>query len=51
MIMTDLNQRTNIAWGDTLQEKPAEVTRVYAMNANGLRLDKLGGQFDVQCQV
>ena len=26
MIMTDLNQCTNIALGDTLQEKPAEIT-------------------------
>jgi hypothetical protein len=49
--MTVANQRNNAAWGDVLQEKPPGVTRVYSMNVNGLRLDRLGGQFDTQCQV
>jgi hypothetical protein len=51
ILLTVANQRTNEVWGDKLQEKPINVTRVYAMNVNGLRLDRLGGQFDVQCQV
>jgi hypothetical protein len=45
------NMRENVAWGDPLQEKPANVTRVYAMNVNGMRLDQRGGQLDDLCKV
>jgi hypothetical protein len=45
------NQRENAPWGDLLQEKQPQVTRVYGMNVNGLSLDKRGGQLDVLCKV
>jgi exonuclease III len=51
MIMTHNNTRTNDPWGDLLQEKPTHHTRIYAMNVNGLRLDRRGGQFDNVCEI
>ena len=40
------NQRQNTScWGDE------SVTRVYALNVNGLTLDRRGGQFDELCKV
>ena len=45
------NQRANTHWGDVLMEKPDSVTRVYAMNGNGLSLDRRGGKFSTVCQV
>jgi hypothetical protein len=45
------NTRDNIAWGDPMQQKLEELTRIYAMNVNGLRLDQRGGQLDDWCKV
>lgn len=45
------NQRDNEAWGDRLQEKPTGITRLYALNLNGLSLDQRGGQFDDLCKI
>ena len=47
--LTAENMRTNGAWGDTLSLKDATVTRIYALNVNGLTLDQRGGQFDTLC--
>lgn len=49
--MTVENERNNEVWGDTLEEKPSTITRVYSMNVNGLTLDRRGGQFDTLCKV
>lgn len=45
------NQRANILWGDELLLKPQHITRLYALNLNGLSLDWRGGQFDELCKV
>ena len=51
MDKTAPNQRANEPWGDLLQEKPPGQLRIYAMNVNGLSLDRRGGQFDTACAV
>jgi hypothetical protein len=51
IILSIENQRANTSWGDQLMEKPDNVTRVYGMNVNGLKLDQRGGQLDVLCKV
>ncbi|KAI2512752.1 hypothetical protein MHU86_1540 [Fragilaria crotonensis] len=51
ILLTIENQRANEPWGDTLQEKSEHHTRIYAMNVNGLSLDRRGGQFDTVCEV
>jgi exonuclease III len=43
------NQRVNTAWGDLLEEKTDNVTRVYCLNVNGFTLDRRGGQFEEFC--
>jgi hypothetical protein len=45
------NQKENIPWGDSLGEKGSNVTRVYALNVNGLSIDRRGGRFDDLCRV
>jgi exonuclease III len=50
-IMSIENQRENNPWGDSLMEKQNDHLRVYAMNVNGLSLDRRGGQFDTACEV
>jgi hypothetical protein len=45
------NQRANAAWGDHLEEKPDNVTRVYCFNANGFTLDRRGGKFEEFCKT
>jgi exonuclease III len=45
------NQRENVAWGDHLEEKPDNVTRVYCFNANGFTLDRRGGKFEDFCKT
>ena len=45
------NQRTNSPWGDPLEAKSEATTRIYALNLNGLTLDRRGGQFDDLCKV
>ena len=49
-ILSNRNSRTNEPWGDPLQDKPADVTRVYVTNLNGLPLDARGGKFDIGCR-
>ena len=51
IIMSHANQRANHPWGDLLQEKASHHTRIYAMNVNGLTLDRRGGQFDAVCEI
>ena len=51
IILSVENQRANKEWGDPLQEKSDQITRLYGMNVNGLRLDKRGGQLDELCKV
>lgn len=50
IILSIENQRANAPWGDPLVEKSANVTRIYGLNVNGLKLDQLGGQLDELCQ-
>ena len=49
-ILSKRNSRTNEPWGDPLQDKPADVTRIYVTNLNGLPLDARGGKFDIVCR-
>jgi exonuclease III len=49
--LTAQNLKTNNPWGDILAPKEENVTRIYALNVNGLSLDKRGGQFDTLCIV
>lgn len=50
--LTMENQVTNEPWGDEISgPKSATITRIYAMNVNGLRLDQRGGQLDVLSKV
>ena len=51
IIMSHANQRENHPWGDVLQEKASDHTRIYAMNVNGITLDRRGGQFDTLCEI
>ncbi|KAI2505037.1 hypothetical protein MHU86_9393 [Fragilaria crotonensis] len=44
------NSRDNNPWGDERQQKTAAITRVYAINLNGLQLDAKGGKFDSVCR-
>ena len=45
------NYRENTAWGDPLDEKPENVTRVYCLNVNGFTLDRRGGKFEDFCKT
>jgi hypothetical protein len=47
VFLTQANQRSNIAWGDELQEKADDIFRVYGVNVNGFQIDRMGGQFDI----
>ena len=49
--LNTLNSRTNEPWGDVLQDKEEDVTRVYVTNLNGLHLDERGGKFDSVCRT
>jgi exonuclease III len=51
IIMSHANQRANNPWGDLLQGKESTNTRIYAMNVNGITLDRRGGQFDTICAI
>ena len=51
IILSIENQRANAPWGDTLEAKPANVTRIYGLNVNGLKLDQRGGQLEELCQI
>ena len=49
--LTTENMHSNIAWGDILTSKAENITRIYALNVNGLTLDNRGGQFDSLCSL
>ena len=51
VILTAQNQRSNKEWGDRLDCKDKSSSRLYSLNANGLSLDKRGGQFDELCKI
>ncbi len=44
------NSRQNNPWGDECQGKENNITRVNAINLNGLQLDAKGGKFDSVCR-
>ena len=43
--------KKNTTWGDTLDKKSTETTRIYSQNVNGIRLEKDGGQFRELCAI
>ena len=49
--LTQDNLAKNLPWGDTLQNKADNVTRIYIQNVNGIQIQKDGGQFDVLCKI
>jgi hypothetical protein len=49
--LTKDNLAKNLPWGDTLQNKADNVTRIYIQNVNGIQIQKDGGQFDVLCKI
>ena len=51
VILSNHNTRLNSPWGDLIGSKGEHSLRVYAININGITLDKLGGTFDTMCQV
>ena len=51
VMMTTENLRENGPWGDTIEPKPAHITRFYAQNVNGFPLDRRGGKFDQLCKI
>jgi exonuclease III len=50
-LLSSTNQRKNERWGDPMREKESSVMRVYALNLNGLSMDRRGGQFDELCSI
>jgi hypothetical protein len=50
-VLSANNRRDNIPWGDLLDTKGDNVTRVYSLNTNGLSIDRRGGRFDDLCKV
>jgi hypothetical protein len=44
------NSRVNNPWGDVRGKKGDNITRIYAINLNGLQLDDKGGKFDSVCR-
>ena len=50
-VLTVQNQRQNDPWGDIMQEKPTNCTRIHVQNVNGFTLDNRGGQFDTFCSI
>ena len=50
-VLTVQNQRQNDPWGDIMQEKPPNCTRIHVQNVNGFTLDNRGGQFDTFCSI
>lgn len=49
-VLSTANSRDNNPWGDELCGKDDTITRVYAINLNGLQLDNKGGKFDSVCR-
>ena len=50
-VLSAANRRDNIPWGDLLDKKGDNVTRVYSLSTNGLSIDRRGGRFDDLCKV
>jgi hypothetical protein len=50
-ILTTHNHQTNSPWGDPITQKRDTITRVYALNLNGIALDRRGGQFATLCSI
>ena len=51
IVLTTINMRTNVYWGDELKEKAGDTIRVLAANVNGFSLDRRGGQYDNYCRI
>jgi exonuclease III len=49
--LSPANVLSNTPWGDELQPKDNDTFRIYCQNANGLRLDKRGGEFAIACNL
>jgi exonuclease III len=49
-VLTTTNTRTNFPWGDPLGPKDSIITRLYAINVNGISIDRRGGTFDDICR-
>jgi hypothetical protein len=49
-VLTTQNLRTNVPWGDQMGPKNSDTTRIYAINVNGLSIDRRGGSFDDICR-
>jgi exonuclease III len=49
--LTTLNMRSNVCWGDELNEKSDNTIRILAANVNGFSMDRRGGQYDNYCRV
>lgn len=49
--LTTINMRSNVYWGDELNEKADDIIRILAANVNGFTLDRRGGQYDNYCRV
>ena len=49
-ILTTANTRANFPWGDQLGPKAPTITRLYAINVNGISIDRRGGSFDDICR-
>jgi hypothetical protein len=45
------NMRENIPWGDNLEGKQAQHTRICANNLSGIHLDRRGGYYDELCKI
>jgi exonuclease III len=51
LFLTHENESMNTPWGDPIREKESDITRIYALNLNGIALDRRGGQFDLLCKI
>jgi hypothetical protein len=49
--LSPANVLSNTPWGDELQPKDNDTFRIYCQNANGLHLDKRGGEFAIACNL
>jgi hypothetical protein len=51
IFLTHSNMKSNVQWGDVLEDKGEDIFRVYCANVNGFTLDRMGGQYDMFCRV
>ena len=49
-VLSTANAISNEPWGDQIEEKANDITRMYCINLNGITLDKKGGKFDTVCR-